>query len=152
MNTKAELLRSIKLFVLDMDGTFYLGENIIPGSLKFLDRVRATGREFLFFTNNSSRTPENYIEKLARMGCSIGRDQIMTSGDVTIRYLNACHRGQSVYLMGTESLRRSFVQAGIRLVEEEQPDVVVAAFDMELTYHKLERIWSQYDVYEKLDE
>ena len=139
MNTKAELLRSIKLFVLDMDGTFYLGENIIPGSLKFLDRVRATGREFLFFTNNSSRTPENYIEKLARMGCSIGRDQIMTSGDVTIRYLNACHRGQSVYLMGTESLRRSFVQAGIRLVEEEQPDVVVAAFDMELTYHKLER-------------
>lgn len=139
MDRNTRMLQKIKLFVLDMDGTFYLGENRIPGSLEFLEKVRETGRDFLFFTNNSSRTPENYIEKLARMDCPIDRSRIMTSGDVTIRYLNTWHRGQSVYLMGTESLRRSFIEAGVQLAEDEQPDVVVAAFDMELTYHKLER-------------
>ena len=139
MIDRRALLDPIKLFVLDMDGTFYLDENIIPGSLDFIQKVRDTGRSFLFFTNNSSRTPEKYIERLARMGCPIGREQIMTSGDVTIRYLKANHPGQTVYLMGTESLRGSFADAGIPLVEDEQPDIVVAAFDMELTFHKLER-------------
>lgn len=138
MTDYRELLRPIKLFVLDMDGTFYLDSNIIPGSLDFIQKVQDTGRSFLFFTNNSSRTPEKYMERLAGMDCPITRDQIMTSGDVTIRYLNAHHPGQSVYLMGTESLRRSFAEGGVRLVEDEQPDIVVAAFDMELTFHKLE--------------
>jgi len=73
------------------------------------------------------------------MGCPITRDQIMTSGDVTIEYLNTCRPGKTVYLMGTESLKDSFRSAGIPLLQEEQPDIVVAAFDMELTYHKLER-------------
>ena len=139
MIDRRALLDPIKLFVLDMDGTFYLDENIIPGSLDFIQKVRDTGRSFLFFTNNSSRTPEKYMERLARMGCPIGREQIMTSGDVTIRYLKANHPGRTVYLMGTESLRGSFADAGIPLAEDEQPDIVVAAFDMELTFHKLER-------------
>ncbi len=139
MDKVAELLKKVSLFVLDMDGTFYLGDDIIPGSLEFLERVKETGRDFLFFTNNSSRTPESYMEKLARMGCVIRREQIMTSGDVTIRYLNTHCAGQTVYLMGTDSLRESFARAGVPLVDGEQPDIVVAAFDMELTYRKLER-------------
>ncbi len=139
MDKVTELLKKVRLFVLDMDGTFYLGDDIIPGSLEFLERVKETGRDFLFFTNNSSRTPENYMEKLARMGCVIRREQIMTSGDVTIRYLNTHCAGQTVYLMGTDSLRESFARAGVPLVDGEQPDIVVAAFDMELTYRKLER-------------
>lgn len=137
--TNSAALKGVRLFILDMDGTFYLGDEIIPGSLDFIARVRETGRSFLFFTNNSSRTPEGYLEKLARMGCPIGRDQIMTSGDVTIRWLNTHRPGRSVYLMGTGALGRSFAQAGVRLVEDEQPDLVVAAFDTELTYRKLER-------------
>lgn len=137
--TIAELLRPIKLFVLDMDGTFYLDNRIIPGSLEFIQKVKDTGRSFLFFTNNSSRTPEKYMERLAGMGCPITREQIMTSGDVAIRYLNTCRPGKTVYLMGTESLRQSFADAGVPLVEETQPDIVVAAFDTELTYRKLER-------------
>ncbi len=138
MDTRA-LLKEIRLFVLDMDGTFYLGEQIIPGSLDFIEAVRRTGRQFLFFTNNSSRTPERYMDKLAGMGCPIARSQIMTSGDVTIRYLQTHCPGKRVYLMGTQALRESFLQAGIPLTQEEQPDIVVAAFDTELTYHKLER-------------
>ncbi|MGN0985064.1 MAG: HAD-IIA family hydrolase [Candidatus Enterenecus sp.] len=137
--TTTELLRPIRLFVLDMDGTFYLGDRVIPGAPDFIQKVRDTGREFLFFTNNSSRTPEMYMERLAGMGCPITREQIMTSGDVTIQFLNTCRPGKTVYLMGTESLRRSFADAGVPLVEDAQPDIVAAAFDTELTYRKLER-------------
>ena len=66
-----ELLKNIRLFVLDMDGTFYLGENIIEGALDFVKKVKETGRDFVFFTNNSSKNGSMYIEKLERMGCHL---------------------------------------------------------------------------------
>jgi HAD superfamily hydrolase (TIGR01450 family) len=144
---KAKLLRATKLFVLDLDGTFYLGNRILPGSLAFLDRARAVGRRVLFFTNNSSRSPELYVQKLAAMGCPVAREDIMTSGDVTIRYLKTRCPGKTVYLMGTAALREDFAANGISLVGDgglgdgsgALPDVVVVAFDTELTYRKLER-------------
>lgn len=132
-------LSSIKLFVLDMDGTFYLGDNIIDGALDFLKQVKHTHREFLFFTNNSSKTDEDYIHKLAKMDCIIDHQQIMTSGDVTISYLKSHHPNQSVYVMGTPALVADFEKQGIQLVENEQPDVVVVSFDTTLTYEKLEK-------------
>ena len=135
---KRELLKQIKLFVLDLDGTFYLGERLFPDSLRFLERVRETGRRFLFFTNNSSKTPGLYIKKLAGMGVRIGREDIVTSGDVTIDYLREKYSGASVYLMGTEALRAEFAAAGVTLVND-KVDVVVCGFDVELTYGKLER-------------
>lgn len=135
-----EYIARTKLFVLDMDGTYYLGDQMIPGSLDFLRKTVESGREYLFFTNNSSRTSQDYIDKLAGMGTRIRPDQIMTSGDVTISYLNTHYKGSSVYLVGTETLKDSFKKAGIRLVEEEQPDIAVCAFDTTLDYEKLTRI------------
>jgi len=135
---KSALLKEIKLFVLDLDGTFYLGDRILPDSMRFIARVPETGRRFLFFTNNSSKTAERYVEKLGNMGISIERGDIVTSGDVTIDYLKKNHAGASVYLMGTEALCDDFASSGIRLTHE-TPDVVVLAFDTELTYTKLER-------------
>ena len=135
---KTELLNNIELFVLDLDGTFYLGDRLLPDSLRFLERVRETGRRFLFFTNNSSKTPRRYIEKLSRMGVNIDRGDILTSGDVCVDYLAKNHAGDSVYLMGTAALREEFRAAGVRLVDD-GVDVVVCAFDTELTYEKLER-------------
>lgn len=142
MDRKEEILKQAELFVLDMDGTFYLGEGILPGALDFLKAVEKAGKRYLFFTNNSSKSPERYIEKLAGMGCRISRDQIMTSGDVTIRYLNEYYPGKRVYLMGTPALEESFLEGGIRLVQEDA-QVVVVAFDMTLTYEKLERACTQ---------
>ena len=82
---KTELLNKTELFVLDMDGTFYLGDRILDGALDFLKTVEETGRRYLFFTNNSSKSPKAYLEKLKGMNCIIGREQIMTSG-VPTRY------------------------------------------------------------------
>ena len=128
--------------MLDLDGTFYLGDQLLPNSLRFIEKVRETGRKFVFFTNNSSKTPDLYIEKLRRMGMEITRSDILTSGDVCIDYLKKYHNGASVYLMGTEALCVEFAKAGVRLIDgntTDTPDVVVCAFDTELTYHKLER-------------
>ncbi len=144
-----EILNDTDLFVLDMDGTFYLGNNIIDGALDFLDAVKKSGKRYIFFTNNSSTSPELYIKKLAGMNCFIGRDQIMTSGDVMIRYLSSNYRDKSVYLLGTKPLEESFEEAGINLFNrnnedalspenlDKRPDIVVVGFDKELDYRKL---------------
>ena len=124
---RAALVKSCKHFVLDMDGTFYLGNTILPGSLDFLKTLERNGRDYLFFTN---------IEKLAGMNCFISRKQIMTSGDVTIEYLNSVYPGKRVYLVGTQALIKSFREGGIDLVEDE-PDIVVIGFDTTLTYEKI---------------
>ena len=143
MMGKRGLLKKINVFVLDLDGTFYIGERLLPDSLRFLGRVRETGRRYLFFTNNSSKTKQRYVEKLRGMGVPVTDADIVTSGDVCVDYLMANYAGARVYLMGTEALRESFSVAGVRLVGDEAtplaPDVVVCAFDTELTYAKLER-------------
>lgn len=138
MEQKRTILEQTDLFVLDMDGTFYLGESILPGALEFIQQVKRLGKRFLFFTNNASKSPELYIKKLAGMDCPISREQIMTSGDVMIRYINSNYPGKTVYLLGTPPLAESFQAEGITLTEE-QPDLVVVSFDMTLTYERLER-------------
>ncbi|WP_455390806.1 HAD-IIA family hydrolase [Frisingicoccus sp.] len=137
MKMKA-LLDKVKLFVLDMDGTFYLGDRRIDGALDFIHKVKETGRDFIFFTNNSSKNGSMYIEKLAAMDCPITKDQIMTSGDVTAAYLKSKYPEKKVYLVGTPALEAVFREEGICLTEE-KPEVVVIGFDMTLTYEKLER-------------
>lgn len=137
MNKKL-LLQETELFVLDMDGTFYLDNEMIDGSLDFLEQIKRLGKKFVFFTNNSSKSPDTYIEKLAKMNCHISRDQILTSGDVMVHYLQKNHPGKSVYLVGTPDLEANFRLNGINLTEG-QPDVVVIGFDLTLTYEKLMR-------------
>ena len=146
---ETDILKDIDLFVLDMDGTFYLGNNIIDGSLEFLEAVKKAGKSYIFFTNNSSTNSDKYIEKLAGMNCFIKKDQIMTSGDVMIRFLKSNYDGKSVYLLGTKPLEDSFLEAGIELFNrdnedalepdnlDKRPDIVVVGFDKTLDFRKL---------------
>ncbi len=135
------LLTSAELFVLDLDGTFYLGDRLIDGALAFVRYVQEKGRKILFFTNNSSRSPRVYLDRLASMGCPITGEQMMTSGDVAIAWLKSHCPGQRVYLVGTPALVESFREAGICLTDGDgtRPDIVMVGFDTTLTYHKLER-------------
>lgn len=134
------LLKDIDLFVLDMDGTFYLSEDIIEGSNEFLKMVENAGKRWMFFTNNSSKDKSLYIQKLAKMNCMISQKDIMTSGDITIEFLKTQRPGKSVYVMGTPPLVESFKDSGIDVRQDinETTDIVVVAFDMTLTYEKLE--------------
>jgi HAD superfamily hydrolase (TIGR01457 family) len=125
-----------KYFILDMDGTFYLGDQILEGSLDFLKKVKGSGRNFLFFTNNSSKNQDVYVQKLARMGCTVDKSRVITSGMVTIHYLKKHWESPRVYLLGTPMLEEDFQNRGIQLTED-NPDAVVVGFDTTLTYEKL---------------
>jgi len=134
--SKEEALKDVKMFILDMDGTFYLDDTIIPGAMDFIDKVKATGRRFLFFTNNASRVPSFYQKRLEKMGLTVDVSDIVTAGDVTIEYLKTFYPDARVYLNGTPLLEESFTEHGIHLVKD-NPDVVVQSFDKTLTYQKL---------------
>ena len=132
-------LNYVKCFLLDMDGTFYLGDRLIEGSLEFIDRVRATGRDFMFLTNNSSHNASFYVEKLARMGLSIDRSRVMTSGEATCEVLRARYPGRRAFLLGNEYLAEEFREAGIP-VDDADPQIVVIGFDTTLTYRKMQAV------------
>ena len=128
-------IKKIKLFVLDMDGTIYLGDKILPGAMEFIKTARELGKKVVFFTNNASKNPLNYVDKLNRMGFGAVREDVVTAGDVTIEYLKRHRPGEAVFLVGTPALEESFKQAGIKL--SEKANIVVSSFDTTLTYEKL---------------
>lgn len=132
----SNILNKIKCFALDMDGTIYLGQEWIEGAREFLSAVIDSGRDYVFVTNNSSKNAKVYVDKLKAMGLETDIGRIITSGQATIAYLKKHYLGSRVYLMGNTMLKEEFMQEGIVLCEE-NPDVVVTAFDTELTYEKL---------------
>ena len=97
------ILKKITCFALDMDGTIYLGEKWIEGAREFLWAVEKAGKQYVFLTNNSSKNPQAYIEKLDRMGLSIESDRIVTSGQATIDYLKRNFSGHPYLSFGLNS-------------------------------------------------
>lgn len=131
-----ERLAATKLFLLDMDGTFYLGDTLLPGAKEFLDICRRRGVRFCFLTNNSSKSAETYLARLARLGVKIQPEEMFTSGDATILYMRQHALPQNLLLVGTPSLEQSFADAGFTPAAE-KPEAVVLGFDTGLTYEKL---------------
>lgn len=134
-----QILKDIQCFALDMDGTIYLGERWIEGARDFLRTVEEKGKKYVFLTNNSSKNPQAYIDKLGRMGLSIDESKIVTSGQATISYLKRNFPGKRVFLLGNELLREEFAQAGI-ILDDQSPEVVTVGFDTSLTYAKMCRV------------
>lgn len=131
-------LSRVKCFVLDMDGTIYLEDNLFPYTKKVLERITNSGRDYCFFTNNSSKRLDDYITKLNAMDIPVTREKLFISNHVIMEYLKKSHPGKSIYLVGTNSLRQEFEDGGFTLTEEE-PDLVILGFDTSLTYEKLRK-------------
>lgn len=100
-------LTKTRLFLLDMDGTVYLGDKLLPGALDFIELLTARNIAYLFLTNNSSKHRGQYAEKLGHLGLPIGPDKIFTSGEATAIYLHREKPGAKIYLVGTPADRRS---------------------------------------------
>lgn len=132
------MFEKIKCFILDMDGTIYLGNELFPFTKEFLKKVEDTGREYYFFTNNSSKSQQAYIEKLEKFGIKIAKKQMMISSHVIIKHLKEHYEGKSIYVVGTPSLIQEFKYFDMNLTEED-PDIVVLGFDTSLTYEKLSK-------------
>ncbi len=133
-----ERLSSIKCFLLDLDGTLYLGDELIDGASRLIHTLKQRGSQYLFLTNNSSRSRQAYVEKLQSLGLPAESEQVLTSGTATVRWLKITSPGAGIYLLGTPSLAEEFANNGFRLVDKTQsPDFVVLGFDTTLTYAKL---------------
>jgi len=129
-------MKRFRLYVLDMDGTFYLGGTLFPGSLPFLDSVAATGGQFLFLTNNSSRTAQQYVEKLQRLGVPADGTRVLTSADATVALLRNEPGLRRLHVMATPAVAAQFADAGF-VLESENPQTLVLTYDTMLTYEKL---------------
>ena len=129
-----------RLFLLDMDGTIYLDQTLFPGTLPFLEAVRARGGRYLFLTNNSSKSVDAYVEKLGRMGVAAGREDFLTSVDALIADLAKGPGYRKCYVFGTESFRGQLREAGVPVTDRPEKDVdcLLIGFDTELTFQKLE--------------
>jgi HAD superfamily hydrolase (TIGR01457 family) len=135
MNT----LTNITHLIIDMDGVLYLGEKPMPCLREFFLFLRERHIRFILATNNSTRTPQAYVDKLAGMGVKVSPDEILVSGQATARFLRREYpRGTRVHVFGMPSLKQAMTEAGFVLADEDVP-LVVASMDREITYDKLKR-------------
>ena len=140
MNTALEtLLTGKKLYLLDMDGTLYLGDRLYPFTLDFLQAIRDAGADYLFLTNNSSRGTDAYLNKLTRMGITAVTEDFFTSTDAACSYLRTHHQPKLIYALGTESFKQQLRKAGFPITDtlSDEVDCLLMGYDTELTYQKL---------------
>ncbi len=134
-------LNDIQLYMLDMDGTIYNEDTLIPGASEFFDLLNKQGKDYVFMTNNSSRGKTSYVEKLNRLGIKATERNICSSVNATVMYLNEHKPGAKIYLVGTESLKHELLEEGFEIVpvdyRGEDIDFVLLGFDTELTYEKV---------------
>ena len=134
-------INGIKLFLMDMDGTVYVGGRKIPGAFEALDVLREKGKSICYVTNNSSKSNPSYVARLASMGVYINENELYTSAQATCRFLSTKQKGKKVFLLATEDVANEFRSYGITLTEND-PDIVVICFDTSLSYDRLYRACS----------
>jgi HAD superfamily hydrolase (TIGR01450 family) len=133
--------KEIKLFLFDMDGTLYLGNRLYDFTIDLLAAIRNNGAKYLFMTNNSSKSVQDYIKKLAKLGIASDEEDFITSSQATAYYLLKHHAGKTLYVCGTESLKEELRKQGFAITEElDKVECLVMGFDTELTFKKLEDV------------
>lgn len=135
----AEQLKEKTLYLLDMDGTIYNENQIFDGTLDFLEEIERRGGEYIFITNNSSKSVQDYVEKVTAMGIRAEYENFYTSSQATAMYIKENYPGQVVYCMGTRSLVKELREEGIEVVTEvdDRAAIVLIGFDTENTSEKI---------------
>ncbi len=134
-------LKDIKLFLFDMDGTLYLGNRLYDFTVELLCTIKAQGKRYMFMTNNSSKSVEDYIKKLAKLGIPAEYEDFITSSQATAEYLKEYRPNDRLYVCGTRSLKDELEKHGFKVTEKlDEVDCIVMSNDTELTFKKLDDI------------
>jgi 4-nitrophenyl phosphatase len=132
-------LASITHLIIDMDGVLYLGDQPMPCLREFFAFMRERSIHFILATNNSTRTPQEYVDKLRRMGVTVAPSEVLVSGQATARFLRREYpHGTRIHVFGMPSLRQALTEEGFVLAEDDV-QLVVASMDREVSYEKLKR-------------
>ncbi|HEX2739534.1 MAG TPA: HAD-IIA family hydrolase [Rubrobacter sp.] len=126
-------------YVFDLDGTIYLGDELLPGARRLLEKLRELRKKIIFLSNNPTRDPKMYAEKLTRLGLPTSEVEVVNTVLTMTRWLVQNHPEATVFPISEEPLKRSLREAGIRMSERaEEIDVVIASFDRGFEYRKLQ--------------
>ncbi len=151
-----EKLHNCELFLLDMDGTLYLGDEVFDGAIDFIHTLENTSKKYIYLTNNSSRAGKDYIDRLRRLGFPCEPENVYTSGMATARYLKEKYADRHILVMGTKTFYNELKTAGLKVFTSSMYDdetlfsedskaaldkdipVVCVGFDTELVYRDLD--------------
>ncbi len=136
----ASSLLDKKLYLFDMDGTIYLDEDLFEGVESLLKQIESRGGNYVFITNNSSRSVKDYVAKLHRLGLEfVTEDNFFTSAQASVILMKQKHANDLIYLQGTKSFVEEFKKSGLKVTDEynEEAKVVLVAFDPEFTGEKI---------------
>ncbi|MFX1377386.1 MAG: HAD-IIA family hydrolase [Promethearchaeota archaeon] len=133
--TNISELTKKRVFFFDLDGTIYLGKKLFKGVPELIKSLKKNNKDFFFLSNNSSLSTRDYLKKLNTFNLNITRNHLILSQHPTINYLKKIGI-KKLFLMGTQSLKKEFEQEGFELTER-NPQIVVLAFDKDLTYKRL---------------
>jgi 4-nitrophenyl phosphatase/NagD protein len=132
---RAKRLEEIDAVFLDLDGTIYLGGELIPGALDFLERCNEKGVKRFFLSNNSSRSVKQYLKKLHNFGIPAEEEDVLLSTHDLLSWL-AKNNVTQTWLIGTEGMREMLEERGIT-TDSENPEYVVLGYDTEINYEKI---------------
>lgn len=131
----------IKHVALDMDGTIYLGSTLFPYTQAFLQTLRNNGISYSFLTNNPTKSSNDYLLKLQKLGIDATEEQMYTSSIATIDYIRMQYpEAKRIFTLGTPSMQAEFKKAGFEITSDsanDVPDILVVAFDTTLEYSRL---------------
>ena len=132
-------LKTKKLWLFDMDGTIYLGNQLFDGTLDLLDNITKSGGKYVFVTNNSSKGIDDYLKKVSSMGIKAGKENFYTSVDASASLLKERFGDELIYAQGTQSFIENLKEEGLNITTEfdEEAKCVIVAFDTDLTANKL---------------
>ncbi|EHI99411.1 HAD-superfamily hydrolase, subfamily IIA [Clostridium sp. DL-VIII] len=136
------MLKDKKLFLLDIDGTIALDTTLIDGTLDFMNHVLRIGGKYIFITNNSTTSIQDYITKFKKFEIKVDETSFVTSSYATALYLRETYRDKKIFVLGTASFIQELRSFDINVTEEQEDDIVcaVVGFDNELNYRKIENI------------
>lgn len=138
-------IKGLKLYLFDMDGTLYIGDNLYDFTIELLEKIKENGGRYMFMTNNSSKSVADYIKKLEKLGIKARYEDFITSSQATVFYLKNNHPDARLYVCGTQSLKVELMGEGFAITENiDEVDCIVMGNDTELTFKKL------YDISEML--
>ena len=128
-------LENIEAIFLDLDGTIYMGDNLIDGAIDFLNRIEERGIRRFFLSNNSSKSVAQYLEKLEKMGIPANKEEVLLSTHDLLSWLKAENISET-YLVGTEGMKEMLEEVGINN-NSGNPQFVVLGYDTGINYEKL---------------
>lgn len=131
--------RLFDAYIFDMDGTIYLGDDLLPGAKRLVEGLRSLGRPVRFLSNNPTKDPQLYVEKLEKLGIPTPIEEIANTVVTTVRWLKANHPDAVVFPISEQPLKKALAEAGIAMSEDpERIDIVIASYDRTFDYSKLQ--------------